>query len=150
MNKQHKIEFIEGEPFCRYDGILCSPEGCKSIYGYEEELPFVDDDIIAMEDTLYTDHDLAEIICAVSQHQGETEDYDMVIDQGYGFSRWQEHRKYDNSYIMSEHTLSFFEGVRYIKPFGEFAKDYPEVGLEKYEEFVTAFDEFYKNLRNED
>lgn len=146
---EHKIEFIEDEPFCRYDGILCDAAGCKAIYGYEEAIPYINDESIIMDGTLYTDQDLATVIASVSKYQGESEEYDEIINKWSGLRRWIDGKKYDNTYTMSEASFDCFKGVRAIKPFAEFEKDYPDIDLEKYDEYEQALDEFYESLEND-
>lgn len=145
----HKIEFREGEFFCRYDGILCNGDGRKLIYGYDDELPFFDERSIVMGDTLYTDNDLANVIMSVSNYQGELEDYDIIISKGCGLRNWAIRREYDYSYILPETYVDYFKGVKQIKPFVEFTKDYPYIDLEKYDEFTEALYKFYKQRKEE-
>lgn len=141
----NKIKFIKGEPFCRYNGILCNSEGCIKIYGYTEDLCMIDDTTIIHEDILYTDHDLFTVIQLISEYQGETPEYDEIVNEGRGVARYCEHIKYDNSYIIPEHLLEDFQNVKQIKPFSSFKKDYPEISIKKYLKFQDAIDEYYDN-----
>ena len=141
----NKIEFIDGEPACRYNGILCNEEGLMKIFGYSEDLNVLDNTTIIHENVLYTDLDLYQVICLVSTYQGTSEEYDEIINKGYGFTAHCEHTHYDNSYIISEQFVEDFKGVKQIKPFASFKEDYPEISLEKYFEFQDVLDEYYNN-----
>lgn len=142
-----KIEFIEGEPFCRYNGILCDSGGCIKIYGYPEDLNVIDDTTIIHGEVLYTDHDLFTVIQLMSEYQGETPEYDEIVSQGRGFAEYVERSKYDNSYIIDEGLAEDFKNVKQIKPFSSFKEDYPEISLEKYFKFQDALDSYYNNLQ---
>ena len=143
----NKIEFIKGEPTCRYNGILCNDDGLLKIYGYNEDLCTIDDTTIIHENILYTDHDLYQVIYLISTYQGPSDEYDEIVNKGYGFASYCEHSHYDNSYIISENLMDIFTGVKQIKPFASFKEDYPEISLEKYFEFQDALNEFYTNLK---
>lgn len=145
----NKIEFIKGEPFCRYNGILCDSEGCTKIYGYPEDICMLDNTTIIHEDTLYTNHDLFTVIKLISDYQGETPEYDEIIDEGRGFASHCEHIKYDNTYIIGENMLEDFKDVKQIKPFSSFKKDHPEISIKKYLKFQDALDKYYADLQYE-
>lgn len=144
-----KIEFREGDSFCRYNGILCDSDGCIEIYGYPEDLNILDDTTIIHEGVLYTDQDLYTVLKFISDYQGETPDYDEIIDQGRGFARHVEPSKYDNSYIIKESFIEDFKGVNQMKPFSSFKTDHPEISIEKYLEFQRFLDLYYENFQKE-
>lgn len=145
----NKIEFIEGEDFCRYNDILCDDEGCVKIYGYKEDLNVLDDTTIVHEGVLYTDKDLYEVIQLIATYQGKSEDYDEMVNQGRGFASYCEHTKYDCSYIIPEDWLDAFKDVKQIKPFTSFKEDHPEISLEKYFEFQDALDKYYAEFQQD-
>ena len=57
-----RIEFIEGEPYCRFDGVMMTGEACKELYGFEGEFDMLDDDTYCINDTIYTDKKFIDLI----------------------------------------------------------------------------------------
>lgn len=141
-----KIEFIEGESYLRYNGILMDEEGCKKVYGYPEGIPFICDRTIVEDGVLYTDYGIGEIIGFIGNYIEEIETYDPVIENGVvSYDRYlREH--YGGHYAVSKYWLSTFDEIKEIKPYDEFVKKHPEIDFEAYFTFEEDMDQFYKNL----
>ena len=139
-----KIEFIDGEPFCRYDGILMTPENCIKMFGtdYTE----VDsEEFIQWEDgTIYTDFSFSEIIKAIAYKETFNEpEYDDALSQGYGFGQYTRDKEIENCYILTKGSVN---SIKDIKPIKSFKKDHPEVKLKKLIKFSNELYKYFEEL----
>lgn len=146
--KQNKIEFIEGEPFCRYKGVLMDESGCIKTFGCPEgDLYCPDYDTVYIGDKIYSDKDFADLIKLAGTYNEETPEWDVIYNQGYEPSGVTERRKIDNTYTIDVSSIdTLFKGIREILPFNQFEKDYPSISLKKYLEFQDALDQYYDEL----
>ena len=141
-----QIEFREGEPFCRYNGVLMDGSGCIKTFGcHEEELCCLGNDTVIIDDKIYSDKDFADLIKLAGTYNNETPEWDVIYNQGYEPSGVTERRKIDNTYTIDVSSIdSLFKGIREILPFEQFKKDYPSISLKKYFEFQDDLDKYYK------
>ena len=142
--KQNKIEFREGEPFCRYNGILMDDEGCIRTFGcLDGDLYCPDNDTIFIDDKIYSDKDFSDLIKLIGIYNEKTPEWDVSVNQGYEPSGVTERRKIDDTYTINANDIdSLFKGIKKILPFKQFKKDYPLILLKKYLEFQNALDEY--------
>lgn len=143
--KQNKIEFIEGEPFCRYNGVLMNKSGCIKIFGCsDEDLYCPDDDTVYIDNKIYSNKDFADLIKLAGTYNDVTPEWDVVFTKSYEPSGVSERRKIDNTYTIDADSIDLlFKGIREILPLNQFEKDYPSISLKKYFEFHDALDQYY-------
>ena len=138
-----KIEFIDGEPYLRYNGNMMSPEKCIEVFGTDIEI--YSEDFIEWEDgTLYTDLSFPEIIKNLAYKETFKEkEYDEVLSNGYyGFNSYCKDKEIENSYILNKDTVN---SIKSIKPLKEFKKEHPNIKVKKIVKFCRAIDEYYNN-----
>ena len=75
-----RIEFIEGEPYCRFDGVMIKPEVYMEIFGFDGELDMLDEDTYLVNGIVYTDKKLGDLIKLFGEVHGEVEEYDAAVD----------------------------------------------------------------------
>lgn len=143
--KQNKIEFIEGESFCRYDGVLMDDAGCIATFGWvEDDLYCPDHDTVFIDNKIYSDKDFSELIKLIGVYNEKTPEWDSIFNMGYEPSGVTERRKIDNTYTIDADSVdSLFKGIKQILPFNQFKEDYPGVSLKNYFEFQDALDQYY-------
>lgn len=139
--EKERIEFRKGEQYCRFDGILMDEDGCEKVFGYPEELRFLTDKTILIDSKLYTNDDLATIVKSLGEFHEETEDSGIMPEYYIGMSL------YDNCYIIPTNRLEMLAGVKQIFPFEQFATDYSEISLERFNEFYKCLNEFYDSVK---
>ena len=138
-----RIEFIEGEPYCRFDGVMMKPEVYMEVFGFDGELDMLDEDTYLVNGIVYTDKKLGDLIKLFGEVHGEVEEYDEVLTEGRGFASYCAEAQLNNTVVIPLHYIEYLES---IKPFNEFANDYPNANIKKYIEFMDCLDEYYKNL----
>lgn len=144
INKNsNRIEFIDNEPFCRFDGTIMTPENHIKIFGEPGEVAIWDDRFCLTKDTIYSDNDFCDIVKYFGTSYGDAPEYDYIFCEGrYTHEQYlQEHLQ--NSVLI---PLQSIEGIKHIKPFDDLKKDYPNFKYEKYIEFQDCLNEFYNNL----
>ena len=144
------IEFIKGEPVCRWNGVLMNEDGYKKLFGeYFEYEPVFEDDIIETDDVIYTDMNQGEflkfILETFADHRGKEPEYDEVLSKGSGFWQHCERVEVECSYILHERTVEEYADAIY-KPYAAFKEDHPNFNIEKYNEFMDELDEYYEAL----
>ncbi len=139
-----RIEFIDGEPYCRFDGVLMGPEESKKLYGLEDEFDILDVNTYQIYDTIYTDKKFNELIKLLGEVHGEVEEYDVISSRGLGYEQHCHEAQLNNTVVISLRSIEYVENV---KPFMEYKKDYPNLNVEKYIEFMDCLDEYYNGLK---
>lgn len=142
VNKQNTIEFVDGETYCRFNGVEMTPEECKKLYGFDGEFSILEEDAIGIDDTLYTNKPLCDVIILFGRVYGPISEYDNILDKGYGFGSYSLEASLVNTLVIPLRNLEMFKK---IKPFEDFTKDYPKIDIEKYKEFYDCLDKFYKS-----
>ena len=138
------IEFINGEPFCRWNGTLMNEKNHKKLFGVQYELDMFEDDIISFDGVYYTDLPFGKLVMSLAEKIVEkVEDYDDVLDKGYGWSGWCEEKELEGKMII---PIDMIKDMT-VKPFQDFYKKYPKFNKEKYLEFYDELDEYYDNLK---
>ena len=138
-----RIEFIKGEPYCRFDGTIMTPEACEVLYGYNGEFDILTDNTYIINNTVYTDMKLCDLIKLLGEVHGEIEEYDNILDNGRGWFAHCEEEKLNNTVVI---PLRIIESLETIKPFNDFIKDYPNINITKYIEFMDCLNEYYATL----
>lgn len=137
------IEFIKGEKFCRWNGVLMSEENHKKLFGIDGEAD-ISDDIISYDGVYYTDLPFGELVTRLAEWYGrivhKVEDYDNVIDHGYGFQSWCSEKELENKMII---PIWAVENCT-VRPMSDFKKDFPDFNQEKFLEFYNELDEYYE------
>lgn len=139
----NRIEFIEGEPYCRFDGVMVEPEVYMEIFGFDGELDMLDEDTYLVNGIVYTDKKLGDLIKLFGEVHGEVEEYDEILTEGRGFVAHYMEERLNNTVVIPLHYIEYLES---IKPFNEFANDYPNANIKKYIEFMDCLDGYYKIL----
>ena len=142
-----KIEFMEGESYCRWNGILMTNENYKKTFGIsKEDEPIIEDKYIDTADVIYTDlcfGDLFKLMVEqCGKHYGPLEPYDPVLTKGAGFWEHAALEQCENSYVIEDRMLERFNGLS-VKPMADFKKDFPNFDVDKWLEFMDDLDAFY-------
>ena len=140
------IEFIENEPWCRYNGELTTPEWCINHHGLDGEPEFYDNHIF-YNDTLYTDNSSFYNLLTIFGEYHKVKEYDYIANKGYGSTQNMIEKSLigDNgAYIVCDPTC-YKDTI--IKPYNQFYIDYPNFNKEKYDEFMNALDNYYNEQR---
>lgn len=137
------IEFIEGEEHCRYNGVIMTPDNCEKLYGYSGEFDILDDDTYLIDGVIYTNKKFKDLLKVLGTVNGSIEEYDEILSQGRGFDGYCTEKKFENTLII---PLSELEDYEEVKPFEDFKKDYPDLNVEKYIEFMDSLDEYYSQI----
>jgi hypothetical protein len=92
-----KVNYVDGESFCRYNGVLMNPENMKKTFGFNgelEEIEINDKTIIIMygdDDLIYVDSDnIADAIYIYlysKSYETTSVSYDNALDEAHGFSK---------------------------------------------------------------
>ena len=122
------IEFIDGEEVCRWNGIPITEEFHMKLFGVPEEI-FMEDDIIGVGTTYYTDKSLYDVLCSIGT---------IVKDK----MEWQ-----DGGVSTGDHLVLHLGSIQdlEIKPYKDFKKDYPRFDEEEYNSFYNDLDAYYEN-----
>lgn len=142
MLEINRVKFIEGEPYCRFDGILMTPEAMMELYGYDGEFDIINEDTIIVDGTIYTNKNLGEILKLLGEVHYEIEKYDPILSQDRGFVMYCAEEKLNNSVVI---PLYIVTNLKWIKPFKDYKTDYPNLNIEKYKDFINCLDEYYKH-----
>lgn len=96
------INYIEGEGYCRYNGVLMNPENMKKTFGFNGELEKIeinDKTIIIMygdDNLIYVESD--NIVDAIyiylysKSYENVTHSFDNALDEVHGFSKEHKNR----------------------------------------------------------
>ena len=150
---KNKIEFIEGEKFCRYNGILMTPKNHRDLFGFYGEmeeyeynnkkyiyLSLYDEENFNIDSSkIYIEaKDIKEAIF-LFLHSVSCEEtsysYDNPLDEAHGFAK--------------EHTrlivdFEQIERIQYIEILTEEMKS--KLKIEEYFDFIDALDLYYNKL----
>ena len=146
-----QIKFIEGETYCRYGSTLMTPEAEAEMFGFSAAETFnpIAEDIIVIDDVMYTDKDLCDIIKDVATFNPDIAEWDVVFNQGYPDNGYYVRKEFANTYTITPYSIEQFKGITKIKPFSDFKKEHPEIKLKEYWEFQDALDAYYdETLKN--
>ena len=120
------IEFIENEEYCRWNGVLMSPENHKKLIGIEEELRVCGPGLIGHDGIYYTDLDLGQMLSKIG-----------IVEKEDGW------RNPSRVIVRSDSVFDWR-----IKPYDDFMKDYPDFKKDVYIEFYDELDKFYAKMLN--
>ena len=131
------IEFIDGEDYCRWNGILMSPENHKDLFGIENEIEVLNEDftIIIYDDWIYSDESFGKTVLSLGWKLHESE----LRDTNNSYIE----RMLLTKILIDEDSVS---GLKGIKPIEDFFIDYKNFDIEKYKEFYTELDKYYEDL----
>ena len=141
------IEFNDDESYCRYNGMLCTPEKTTKMFGGAfEYITIVEEHYIIYECLgddfiIWVDTDslqkAIELFIKFQCREEVSYHYDNALDEAHGFSK--EHKT--SKLIVDE---DFFDCLRNIKLLGEQKKRIFKI--EKFLIFQKELDEYYSNL----
>jgi hypothetical protein len=115
------VEFRSGEQYVRFDGILLNPKNYKKLCGTTKKVIAVNDYLIVVGGTVYTDLKLCDIIKAIGEY---------VIDIDL--------KKSINIDLSIVEELGEFKHISWLKV------DYPKLNIEKYKEINNEVDKYWK------
>lgn len=121
------IEFIDGEDVCRWNGIPMTEEFHMKLFGVPEEI-FMENDIIGVGNTYYTNKSLFEVLCMLGTVVKDKVEWNDGVSPG-------------------DHLVISLNAIRdiKIKPYSRFKKDYPNFDEEEYNSFYNELDAYYEN-----
>lgn len=137
------IEFRKGEDWCRWNGTLMSPRGCKRLFGAEGEF-YVEENLIDTGGVIYSDEPIGKILMTYGEKHEKPAPYDEVLSQGYG---WKDHCWDDKLAGKIIFDIDFIENLE-VKPMKQFKKDYPKFNEEVHNAFFDELNEYYDKLYN--
>ena len=153
MNKDlYEIEFIEGEDWCRVQGILLDEQEWLKRTGIPGDFEaYTDDDKqIIFNGKIYTDNfcigDIIPLICYFEEGTGE--EYDRISNAGRGENSHYLQEKYagrNGAFILKNENFKEIKDM-IIVPLFEFKKDFPLFNKEEYFKIMDSLDEYYNNF----
>ena len=152
----YKIEFLEGEDWCRVQGILLDEQEWLERTGIPREFEVYTDDgkKIVFDGKIYTDSfcigDIIPLICSFEEGTGE--EYDIISNAGRGETSHYLQEKYagrNGAFILKSENFNSIKDM-VIVPLSEFKKDFPLFNKEEYFKIVNSLDEYYNNFKNLD
>ena len=140
------IEFKDGEKFCRWNGILMTPEKCIELFGTDGE-PQLSDDLIEYGDTYYTDLSFGDLLYRIADWYGEihgdVEDYDEIVNQGHGWADYCAEKDLEHKIVLPDYVLNMK-----VKPFDKFKEDCPNFNKEQFLAFYNELDIYFDKFIN--
>ena len=139
------IEFIDGEDWCRWNGLLMSPEEYLRQFGIDGE-PSISDDLIEYDGVYYTDMEFGDLVMRLASWFGtihdKVEEWDEIANEGRGFLQHSFAKSLENCLVIPKNVIEGFV----VKPYNEFKKDYPKFDQEKWEGFMDELDDYYNKM----
>ena len=132
------IEFVEGENWCRWNGILMTPRNHKKLFGTTHEL-IVEKNWIQDDATFYTDKPIGKILALFGTYYPKPKEYDPVLSCGYGLQSYCLEEKLADKYVF---RADFIKNLK-VKPMSQFAIDYPNFNKEQHEAFYKELNKYY-------
>lgn len=134
------IEFIPGEPFCRWNGTLMTPEACIEMFGTDGEI-YVEDGYIDDGIAIYTDKPIGEVLSKLGTKYESPEPYDPVLNLN-SVTAIHEHAWEEKLAGKIVFDIDFIENL-VVKPMKQFKKDYPKFNEEVHNAFYDELNEYY-------
>ena len=122
------IEFIDGEDVCRWNGIPITEEFHDKLFGVPEEI-FIDDGIISVGNTYYTDKSLYDVLCTIG----------IVV---------KDKIELNGRVSIGDHLVLHLDSIcdMEIRSYKDFKKDYPRFDEEEYSSFYNELDAYYDSI----
>ena len=140
------IEFIKGEKFCRWNGVLMSPEKCIEVFGVDGEIQEITNKLWIYDDVIYSDFKISKILIKLGYVFQASSKADPILTHGYvNYQREQLEEELDGKLIIDKNYIDILDN---IKSFSEFYKDYPNFNKEKYDTFYKELDVYLENYRD--
>ena len=148
----YKIDFIEGEEWCRIDEILLDEQEWLKRTGIPGEFEAYSDDNkqIVFGGKIYTDtFCIGDIIPLLSYfEEGTGVEYDRVSNAGRGETSHYLQEKYagrNGAFILKSENFEQIKDM-IIVPLSEFKKDFPLFDKKEYFKIMDSLDEYYNNF----
>ena len=129
----NKIEYRDNEDYPRYNGTLMTPEECIKLYGFDGEFDILKKDIISLDGIIYTNKKLYDVLKLLGTTFNSCDYEDEIIQQ------------FEETLVIYIRNIEHLES---IKPLEDFTKDYPNINIQKYKEFYSCLNEYYKEKFN--
>ena len=148
----YKIDFIEGEEWCRIDGVLLDEQEWLKRTGIPGEFEAYSDDDkqIMFNNKIYTDtFCIGDIIPLISYfEEGTNEEYDIISNAGRGQTSHYLQERYigrNGSFVLRNEN---FENIKDMKivPLSEFKKDFPDFNKQEYFKIMDSLDDYYNKF----
>lgn len=153
MNKDlYKISFLDGEEWCRIDGILLDEKEWLKRTGIPGEFEACSDDgkQIVFNGKIYTNNFcIGDIIPLISYfEEGTNEEYDIISSAGRGQTSHYLQERFvgrNGAFVLKNEN---FENIKntVIVPFSEFETDFPKFNKQEYFKIMDSLDEYYNNM----
>lgn len=121
------IKFNIEEDYCRWNGILMTPEKCLELFGIDGEIEKAAEDVWYYDGWIYSDKPFGETLKLFGFKASKEE------QERFSFK--------PNALIFSG---TFFDDTKGIKPIENFFIDYPDFDILKYNEFWNELNEYYR------
>ena len=138
------IEFVKGEEFCRWNGVLMNVENHRKLFGVDYEI-FVEDGYIDDGDTIYTDEPIGKILYKLGTKYDKPEPYDPVLNLN-SVSAIHDHAWEEKLAGQIVFDADFIENL-VVKPMSQFKKDHPKFNQKLHDEFYEELDAYYDNKK---
>ena len=148
----YKIDFIEGEEWCRIDGVLLDEQEWLKRTGIPEELGAYSDDgkQIVFNNKIYTDtFYIGDIIPLIFYfEEGTNKEYDIISNSGRGQHSHYLQEKYagkNGAFILKSENFEQIKDM-IIVPLSEFKEDFPLFNKKEYFKIMNSLDKYYNNF----
>lgn len=147
MNDLYNIEFVKGEPFCRCNGEMTTPDWSIKNLGIEGE-PEINKDYILCDNAIYIKKNKNNLyfLLEIFGEYKQAPDYDFISNRGYGSTQAYTLKAAYGKGCFVVKNLEYLKNL-VIKDFSEFKLDYPNFNKRKYLKFQKSLDIYYENLR---
>lgn len=136
------IEFREGEPRCRWNGILMTDRNHRKLFGIPHEIDWQEEDLIIFDDVTYTNLKPSQVLLRLGETYNAPPEADPILTEGYtNYPLESLEREFDGQFTIDPCMLT---AVDNIKPFEKFRKKYPNFNEEEYNKFYDELDEYYE------
>lgn len=147
IDNLYSIEFVKGEPVCRFNGELATDKWYENKCGIFGEVE-IDENFIVYEDTIYVKGkiDFYSLLMRFGTFK-KARDYDYIANKGYGsVQAYTEQRIYGQNGSIIISNPERFKDMK-LKPYSKFMKDYPNFNEKEYNKIQESLDYYYEQRR---
>ena len=139
--KKNTIEFIEGDKWCRWNGLLMDKITCERLFGTDNEIDKIKNSYYLYQDNMLFLHPKDKLLVIISDIFLSLEDKPNITLR-YGMYN---DTPTEQQHIMSIDTMKRFKKLE-IYPIDLFSSKVHNYKL--YKQFYKDLDNYYNNLRN--
>lgn len=142
------IEFVKGEQYCRWNGVLMTPEKEAELTGITGAMLVYNDKIIIYGGVYYTDLDIGTVLRVTgTEVEGERADDPCLAERDVFAPETGPDLRGDAATRKIVADTAWTDGWR-MKPYADFAKDWPAFKPDVYADYHEELDNFLIETMN--